>query len=82
MPEVSQYNFSLKEVGTALLKSAGIAEGKWAVGVNVGLNVGNMGPSPEQAVPSVMVQIQAFNLALVPDETPTGDAILDASKIR
>lgn len=81
MPEISQYNFSLKEVGTALLKSAGITEGKWAIGVNFGLNIGNMGPSQDQAMPSVMVQVQAFNLALVPDDAPTGDTILDASQV-
>lgn len=81
MPDVSQYNFSLHEVGVALLKSASITEGKWALGVNFGINVGNMGQSQEQAVPSVMIQVQSLNLARVPDDVPVGDTIFDASQI-
>lgn len=81
MPNIGQYNFSLHEVGVALLKSAGITEGKWALGVNFGINVGNMGQSPDQAIPSVMVQTQSLNLARAPDDAPVGGTIFDASQI-
>lgn len=81
MPDISQYNFSLREVGILLLKSAGITEGKWALGVNFGINVGNMGASPERSAPSVMTQVQGLNLLRVPDDTPLGDSVFDASKV-
>jgi hypothetical protein len=81
MPDISQYNFSLREVGVALLKSANITEGKWALGVNFGINVGNMGQNQEEAVPSAMIQIQSLNLARVSDEAPVGNTIFDASKV-
>lgn len=81
MPEIGQYNFSLREAAVALLKQAGINEGKWSFGVNFGVNVGNFGPDESQAVPSVMAQVQGFNLSKAPDDVPDLPTIIDASKM-
>jgi len=81
MPEVGQYNFSVREAAIALLKQAGINQGRWAFGVNFGVNIGNFGPDERQVVPSIMAQVQGFNLAKVPDDVPDLPTIIDASKI-
>lgn len=81
MPNVSQYDFTLREVAVALIKTAGITEGKWSFGVNFGINIGNFGPTQDQSLPSIMAQIQSFNLAKAPPDSEEGGTIIDASKL-
>lgn len=81
MPEVGQYNFTMREAAIVLLKQAGITEGKWSFGVNFGINIGNFGPDESQAAPSFMAQVQGFNLTKAPNEVPESATVIDASKV-
>lgn len=81
MPNVSQYEFKLVEVGEALLRSAGITEGYWSIGVNCGINVGNMGPSPKEAKPSILTVIDGVNLSRVTESEKENGLVIDASRI-
>lgn len=81
MPEIGQYNFTMREAATALIKQAGITEGKWFFGINFSVNIGNFGQEESQAAPSVLAQVQGFNLLKAPDDAPDTPAVIDASKI-
>lgn len=81
MPDVSQYNYSIREVAIALIKAGGITEGKWSLGINFGINVGNFGQNDQAAVPTVMTQVQSLNLARAPADAVESDTVVDASKL-
>lgn len=81
MPEVTQYNFTPREAGEALLRSAGIKAGKWSFGVNFGVNIGNIAPDNTSTYPSVLAVVQGLVLQKAPDDAPDADMIIDASKL-
>lgn len=81
MPEIGQYNFSIREVGIALLKHSAITSGKWAFGVNFTVNIGNLGSDSGPPSPSVLSQVQGLVLAKAPDDAPDEGLVIDASKI-
>jgi hypothetical protein len=82
MPEVSQYTFALREVAEALLKHSGIKEGKWVIGVNFTLNIGNIGANPEEVRPTLMAAVDAINIGKADANTEAVGLIVDASKLR
>jgi hypothetical protein len=71
MAEPTQYIFSLKEAATALIKQQNITEGHWLVGFGMQMSVGMMGPTPQEARPSTLVQIN--HIQLVRAENPESD---------
>ncbi len=81
MPEIGQYNFSMREAAVAFIKQSGITAGRWAIGVNFTINIGNFGPDEKNSAPSVMAQVQGFSLVKAPDDAPETPTIIDASKI-
>ena len=77
MPETTQYTFSYKEVLEALIKKAGLHEGKWQLVMNFGLAALNMGPGPGELVPGAAVAISSIGLQKATAESPaslTADA--------
>lgn len=86
MATPTQYSLSLREIGEALLKTQDIKEGKWMVGVNFGIQVGNMNVPPKNtARPSASLIIEGFNISRIPDDqTPPKEMdslIIDASNL-
>jgi hypothetical protein len=79
MPEVSQYLFNHKEVLEALIKRAGVHEGKWMIVASFGFSAANFGPSQDQMAPGAVVVLQQMGIQkAVPDapESMTIDAAL------
>jgi hypothetical protein len=70
MPEVSQYTFKHQEVLEALIKKAGLHEGKWQLSLSFGLSALNMGPSPDQMVPGAAIGVLNFVLLKAQAESP------------
>jgi len=70
MPEVNQYTFKHQEVLEALIKKAGLHEGKWQLAFTFGLSPLNMGPSPEQIVPGAAIGIMSVGLLKAQAESP------------
>jgi hypothetical protein len=77
MPEINQYLFKHQEVIEALIKKAGLHEGKWQLIVNFGFGAANMGPTPAAMTPGAAVTVQAIGLQKAAPESPevlTADA--------
>lgn len=87
MAEINQYTISLREVAEATIRKNGITAGKWVIGVNFGLQVGNLGRDPEQKSirPGVAVIIDGLTLSRFPDgqEVPVEmqSVVVDASSV-
>lgn len=77
MPEATRITFKYQEVLQALLKQAGIHEGKWQLIASFGFTAMNMGPNDADVVPGAAVAITAIGLQKAkPDSPPalTADA--------
>jgi hypothetical protein len=80
MPEIDQYTFKHQEVVEALIKKAGLHEGKWQLTMNFGLAGVNIGPNPNEMVPAAAIGI--LNIGLLraqPDSPPS--LVADAAVI-
>ena len=75
MAEIGQYFFSHKEIVEMLIKQQDIHEGKWSLLVAIGSTVANIGPTPEQIVPSVLVQLQKIGIQRMPGGLPPENGI-------
>jgi len=80
MPEINQYQFSYKEVLTALVKQSGLHEGKWQLIMTFGLGAANMGPSPSEVVPGAAVAVQSIGLQRASIESPVA-LVVDAAEV-
>ena len=77
MPEVNQFTFKYQEVLEALIKQAGLHEGKWQLIITFGLAGMNMGPSDAEIVPAAAVAVSSIGLVRARDDSPpalTADA--------
>jgi hypothetical protein len=70
MPDISQYTFKHQELIAALIKQAGLHEGKWQLTFQFGLGAINMGPSPEDMVPAAAVGIMSVGLTKAQPDSP------------
>src|SRR5436309_1603423 len=81
MAEVSQYSFSIAEITEALIKQQGLHEGQWIIAVELNINVGIMGMSPETSRPGAMLLANQVQLVrAMPDQHPP-HLIVDAAKV-
>lgn len=78
MPQPSKYEFTYKEVATALVKQAGLHEGLWVVSMKFGIGAGFSGPSPEEALPTAMVPVISLGIQRGDKEGPLS---VDASQV-
>jgi hypothetical protein len=62
MPEPNQYMFKYQEVAEALVKQAGLHEGKWQVIMTFGLGAANMGPTAAELVPGAALAVTGVGL--------------------
>jgi len=77
MPEATRLMFKHQEVLEALIKRAGLHEGRWQLIMTFGLAGMNMGPSESEVVPGAAVAITGIGLQKAsPDSPPalTADA--------
>jgi hypothetical protein len=77
MPEASQYTFKYQEVLAALIKQAGLHEGRWQLVMTFGLAAANMGPTDSELVPGAAVAVTSIGLHKASAEAPpalTADA--------
>jgi hypothetical protein len=80
MPEINQYTFKYPEIIEALIKSAGLHEGKWQLVMTFGLAAINMGPTSEEVVPGAGVAIASIGLQRATPESPPA-LVLDAAEV-
>ena len=80
MPEIRQYEFKFKEVLEALVKQAGIHEGKWQLVINFGLAAANMGPTPSEVVPGAAVAVAGIGLMKAVNDSPEA-LVIDAGEV-
>jgi hypothetical protein len=79
MPEINQYSFKYQEVIAALIKQAGLHEGRWQITMTFGMGAANMGPSPAEVVPGAAVAVTGIGLIRATAESPeaiTADAAI------
>lgn len=81
MAETTQYAFNLSEVTESLVKKQGIQSGLWDIAIEFGLTAGLMGPTPEVALPTALLQVSKILLVRHPDEQPLNPTTFDASKL-
>jgi len=80
MPEIDSYSFKHKEVIEALIKKAGLHEGKWQLTMQFALGALNMGPGPEDMVPAAAVGVLGVALIRAQPESPSG-LVVDAAVV-
>jgi hypothetical protein len=78
MPENDSYIFTHKQTLVALVKAAGLHEGRWQLAMTFGLAAMNMGPNEEDVSPGATVAVTGVGLLRAqPDSPPT--LVVDAS---
>ncbi len=79
--EPTELSFELHEVTAALLTSAGITSGKWALSFEFAVSTGPVGP-PENSKPGTMTRINRVQLKKATDDTALDPSIVDASMLK
>lgn len=80
MPEINQYQFKYNEVIEALIKQAGLHEGRWQLIMHFSLTGANMGPSESEIVPGAALAVTAIGLQKAPPNAPAS-LTMDASVV-
>ncbi len=81
MPEESKFVFSHKEIVEAMIKKQNIHEGIWRLYVEFGLGGGNVGPSPDQVVPTAFLGVLRIGILRAKAETTEDALSVDAAKV-
>lgn len=79
MPEPTQFVFNHQEALAALIKAAGLHEGKWQLIVQFGFAGMNVGPKDTEMFPAALVTISSIGLQRATKESPvalTADAAI------
>ncbi|TIT22185.1 MAG: hypothetical protein E5W81_04345 [Mesorhizobium sp.] len=80
MPEIKQYDFKYKEVAEALVKQAGLHEGRWQIVMSFGLGAANMGPTPDETVPGAAVAVTGIGLIRAAETSPNA-LVVNAAEV-
>jgi hypothetical protein len=80
VPEISQYTFKYTEVVEALIKKAGLHQGKWQLIMNFGLGGANVGQTPADIVPGAIVAVTGVALTKALPDSPSA-LTLDAAEV-
>jgi hypothetical protein len=80
MPEPTTLTFTYQEVLTALIKQAGLHEGKWQLTMTFGLGAMNMGPSESELVPGAAVAVTGISLLKAGEGSPAA-LVADAAVV-
>lgn len=70
MPDISQLSFSLEEVTAALAKENNVTSGKWALGFDLGVGIGNFPTNPDvfkSSAPGVAITINRVTITKIQD---------------
>lgn len=81
MAKPTEYQFELSLVAKALLKDGGITEGFWRLEMELTINAGVMGISPEDAYPGAMFLINSLRLRKVKESEKDEPMVFDAKKL-
>ena len=80
MPEINQYLFKHKEVLEALVKHAGLHEGKWQLIVTFNFAAANVGPTQNEVSPGAVVAVSGVGLQRAEDGSPDA-LVIDAAEV-
>jgi hypothetical protein len=77
-----QFEFSLSELTTILIKDRELHDGVWMPAFEFTFGAMHAGPSPAEVRPAALVQISKINLVRVPDGMPPDFPLaVDAAKV-
>ena len=79
MADITQLNFTHKEIIEALIVKQGITEGCWSLAINFGFGALTGGPTPEEAHPTALVAVTGLGLMKV--EKGAQGTYVDASTL-
>ncbi len=80
MPEINQYTFKHQELLAALIKQAGLHEGKWQLIIGFNLIGANIGTEPGTANPSAIVTVSTVGLQKARADSPP-ELVADAAVV-
>ena len=80
MPELTRMTFKYQDVLEALIKQAGLHEGRWQLIMTFGLAGMNMGPNNSEIVPGAAVAVTSISLQKATAESPSALTV-DAAKV-
>jgi hypothetical protein len=78
MAEATQIVFTYKEVAEALLKTQQIHDGIWGIYIRFGIQGANIGPTPADLQPAVIVPVMQIGLQKFDQEN---NLAVDAAKV-
>jgi hypothetical protein len=79
MGEPIQYSFELSEIAQLLLRSSGIHEGKWVIGIEFGIAVGPVGPKADEVYPGAVITVNKVMLSAATDGQQPPNLVFDAA---
>lgn len=79
MANPSQYEFQFREVAGALMKAQGIHEGRWHIGLNIGINVANIGQKEDDVLPGAVLRINFLTLQRADQAPADAPLVYDAA---
>jgi hypothetical protein len=80
MAEPTQYTFRLSEIAELMLRSSGIHDGKWVVGMEFSVVVGPVGLKTDEAYPGAIVTANKLMLsAVVEGQQQPPNLVFDAA---
>ena len=80
MPVPNQNIFRYREIAEALVKQAGLHEGKWQLIMTFGLGAADMGPTEEEVVPGGAVAVTSIGLQRAMETSPAA-LVVDAAVV-
>ena len=78
MSEIDSYVFTHKQTLVALVKAAGLHEGRWQLMMTFGLAAMNMGPNDVEVSPGAAVAVTGIGLQKAQPDSPLS-LVVDAS---
>ena len=79
MPEIDQYSFTNKEVAEALVKQAGLHDGRWQLLAHFTFAAANVG-SAKGPMPTGFVAIEKMGLIKARPDSPA-ELVVDAAEV-
>lgn len=81
MPEIQQFNFSLKEIAEILIRQQDLHEGLWGIYVEFGFGATNINTTPEPGsnmLPAAIVSVSKLGLQRFPEPS---NLTVDAAEV-
>jgi hypothetical protein len=79
MADPTQYSFQLSEIAELMLRSSGIHEGKWVIGIEFGVGIGPIPLKPDEAYPGAVITANRLMLSALAGGPQPPNLVFDAA---